>query len=227
MLKQQGLWSNLKGCFGIGHEAREKERVAAKNFINNTLMYDQMPTKAYSDEKFDNQISLKQAKKYQLSMMNTSSISPTMTKGLEPVGLGPLQKAKKSEEFRMSMLARDSYVPKDDQQSIGKLLLDEQQSIGNLSYKHIEPDEEVEKNVIEKVEIKPRQNSYMPAPSEAHESDRILGADNGLSQFEEVEDDQSQDSFIVKNRNSDGIQQFNNFIVGMLLKDHNTSAFEY
>lgn len=227
MLKQQGLWSNLKGYFGKGHEAREKERAAAKNFINNLLKDSQLPDKAYTDKKYDNQISLKQAKEYQLSMMNTSSISPTMTKGLEMVGVKdrPLQKAKEPEKITMDMLARNSIGPEDDEQSIEKLLLDKQ-STGNISYQHIVSNEVNVKNVSLKEEIIPRKNSLMPAPSEAHESNRILAANYGGSQIEVEDDEQSQDSFIEKNRNSNDVQQLNDYILGMLLKDHNSSSYD-
>lgn len=223
MLKQQGLWSNLKGYFGKGHEAREKERAAAKNFINNLLKDSQLPDKAYTDKKYDNQISLKQAKEYQLSMMNTSSISPTMTKGLEMVGVKdrPLQKAKEPEKITMDILARNSIGPEDDEQQID--------NFRSFEYvqNNIPQNEDVVNNDSPKEAKIASHNSYMAEPSEAHESNRILAANYASSQIEVEDDDQSQDSFIVKDRNSNDDQLLKDFMFGVLLKDKNSDPDYY
>ncbi len=86
-LKQQGAWSNFKGLLGIGHKAREQERAAAKNLINKSLASVDLPSKSYNAEKYGDRLPLSKSQKYQLSMMNTSSLSPVVRHQLEAVGV--------------------------------------------------------------------------------------------------------------------------------------------
>jgi hypothetical protein len=217
-LKQQGAWSSFKGLFGVGHTAREKERAAAKNLINGALRMNHRPEKSYQSDKYDNQISHKQAKKYQVSLMNTSGISPTMTQNLEHVGRGPL-KAKKSEELTMSMLAA------------GNAPVIDRQSMGNPSYQVYDPNEETESQAIVPQNVSQQNavgnhahNSYMPVFSHQHESISNLSANNGLAQYEEVENEQTKGSFVEKNRESADFKPMHNFLMGLMKKQESNAV---
>lgn len=119
-LKQQGAWSNFKGLLGIGHKAREQERAAAKNLINQSLSSRELPSKTYNVDKYDERLPLSKSQNYQLSMMNTSLLSPVARFELDAVGISKQaastqqNQRQDSEEITFSKLAGEQAYVSDD-----------------------------------------------------------------------------------------------------------------
>jgi hypothetical protein len=215
-LKQQGSWSSFKGLFGWGRDSREQQRAEAKNIINSALTLREMPSEGFQDDKYDAKLTHSLAKDYQLSMMNTSAISPTFRHDLSAIGLSGSNKDQsgeaharvQSENVTMSMLAA------------GNALVDEEQPMGNPSFQHYDPQEESKNNN----QIPQKRASQNVVPNKAHNSYMRPVSQNELQRNSEVnrntemDDDLGIDRQSEVNRTSKVNSDFHQFMMGLILK---------